>query len=228
MGVGCTVEFPTAPLKCNTHSGSTLHLTRALPGGGCTQSAEKKEDRDEVTFHEVGGESGVAAAAGAQAKPSTTKTEIHPKPKRSASELDLKIQLARDSNADLALLLRGKPTISEAELIECFAWSTPHSSEAVVYLHELLHDGALDAARRLLLLRWCTGLNALPVSGLSHKITLALAEEAADTSSDGRRPQAHTCYNELRLPRYSSKAVLSARLNEALDSFVADPSFGQE
>ena len=52
--------------ECNVHSGSTLHLLAlAFPGGGCAQSsAEKKEDRDEVTFHEVGGESGVAAAAG--------------------------------------------------------------------------------------------------------------------------------------------------------------------
>ena len=52
--------------ECKTHSGGALHLTRAPPGGGCTQSAEKKEDRDEVAFHEAGGEPGVAAAAAAK------------------------------------------------------------------------------------------------------------------------------------------------------------------
>ena len=44
----------------------------------------------------------------------------------------------------------------------------------------------------------------------------------------GGLPEPHTCTFELDLPAYGSQAELLEKLHLALDSFKADPSFGQE
>eukprot|EP01050_Picozoa_sp_SAG11_P049400 SAG11_NODE_26975_length_338_cov_1.694561_1_plen_81_part_10 len=81
------------------------------------------------------------------------------------------MQLAQHHNADLALLIQGKATISVEEILDCFDWSKPpqECAATVESLRAVLAKGNahLDASRRLLLLRFCTGLNALPVSGLA-------------------------------------------------------------
>ena len=121
------------------------------------------------------------------------------------------------------------------ELSDCFEWSEPHANSAVPFLREALaaeagDDAAFDASRRLLLLRWCTGLNALPVSGLSRKVTFENRKVPAGSSStaDAYLPEAHTCSHEVSLPAYSSKAALLAKLEDALDDFAANAGFGQE
>ena len=81
----------------------------------------------------------------------------------------------------------------------------------------------LDAPHRALLLRFCTGLNALPVSGLTRKITFNFLDKTR-----AHLPDPHTCTHELDLPAYDSKAELVEKLLMVLDSFAEDPSFGQE
>jgi len=141
-------------------------------------------------------------------------------------KLDLRLQLAQHRLADVALLLQGRVALSVDDLLGCFDWSTPHSSPAVGYLHELLRDGVLNLARRRLLLRWCTGLNALPADGLKQQITLRLAD--GDGNVDGRLPTVRTCYYEVHLPRYTSKAVLHERLDKVLVDFESGGGFGME
>ena len=87
---------------------------------------------------------------------------------------------------------------------------------------------AFDVARRQLLLRWCTGRDVLPVSGLANKVTLAAAEMPRGELPDGRLPEASTCFHEVRLPSYSSKETLRARLDQALDEFALQGGFGRQ
>ena len=88
---------------------------------------------------------------------------------------------------------------------------------------KLLQDtGEFVEARRLTLLRWCTGLNALPICGLDKKVQIR-----QDGLADARLPNAHTCSNEIEMPDYSSKAVLRMQLKRALDEFECDPGFHQ-
>ena len=142
-------------------------------------------------------------------------------------KVDLSLQLAQHRNADLCLLLQGKAQLSTKDIIECFDWSERHSAPAVGFLRELLLDECVwTESRRLLLLRWSTGRNALPVSGLPKLVTFVLDDTAG--APDERLPTAHTCSNEIDLPPYSSKAILSAKLDYALDSFAHDASFGQD
>ena len=142
-------------------------------------------------------------------------------------KVDLSVQLAQHRNSDLALLLQGKATISCAELRECFNWAHSASSHAVGYLYDVLGDEtAFDESQRLLMLRWCTGLNALPVSGVTRKVVIRLAEVVG--SVDGPLPVVHTCSHEIDLPPYSSKEVLLTKLTDALTDYVHDPSFGQQ
>ena len=144
-------------------------------------------------------------------------------------KLDLRMQLAQHRTADLSLLLQGKPSLSVEDIVDCFDWTETRGSRAVTFLRELLGDAsALDADRRLLLLRWCTGLNALHVGGLARRVSLRRAEGGDGDAPDGRLPEARTCYHEVILPEYSSKAVLHEKLEEVLAAFEADGSFGQQ
>ena len=156
-------------------------------------------------------------------------------------KLDLGLQLAQHRNADLALLLQGKAVISAQEMLDCFEWGEPPAecAAAVGYLRAAIAEGEahLDVRRRRLLLRFCTGLNALPVNGLSRKVSFNfLASTTSTIGASGASgdkpgvplPEPHTCTHELDLPAYSSRAELLEKLLVALDSFEADPSFGQE
>ncbi|EOD32387.1 hypothetical protein EMIHUDRAFT_230936 [Emiliania huxleyi CCMP1516] len=82
-------------------------------------------------------------------------------------------------------------------MLDCFEWGEPPAecAAAVEHLRAAIAEGdaRLDVQRRRLLLRFFTGLNALPVNGLSRK-------------QPGRALE---------------------KLLVALDSFEADPSFGQ-
>jgi len=112
-------------------------------------------------------------------------------------------------------------------MLDCFEWGEPPAecAAAVGYLRAAIAEGEahLDVRRRRLLLRFCTGLNALPVNGLSRKVSFNFLDKPGVPL-----PEPHTCTHELDLPAYSSRAELLEKLLVALDSFEADPSFGQE
>ena len=150
---------------------------------------------------------------------------------RGKLDLDLQWQLAQHRNADLVLLLQGRAVLNVQDMVEVFDWkkagddwkTSDDSRDAVDFLRELLTDEVeFDDARRLLLLRWCTGLNAVSVNGLDPKVKLLKDESGV---ADERLPLAHTCSHEIDLPPYSSKAVLCKQLRRALDEFKLDPSF---
>lgn len=67
----------------------------------------------------------------------------------------------------------------------------------------------------LLLLVFLTGSDRIPIYGMSS-LRIVIQSTA---SGEQYLPVAHTCYNLLDLPKYSSKEILSARLVQAIDHY---------
>ena len=67
----------------------------------------------------------------------------------------------------------------------------------------------------LLLVVFLTGSDRIPIYGMS---SLRIVIQSTG-SGEQYLPVAHTCYNLLDLPKYSSKEVLSARLVQAIDHY---------
>ena len=66
-------------------------------------------------------------------------------------------------------------------------------------------------------LRFATGVCVLPPGGLKNlEPKLTVVRKHCDTDSDAHFPSANTCFHFLKLPEYSSKEILQARLNTAL------------
>lgn len=60
-----------------------------------------------------------------------------------------------------------------------------------------------------------TGSDRIPIYGMAS-LQIVIQSTA---SGEEYLPVAHTCYNLLDLPKYSSKEILSARLSQALDNY---------
>jgi len=99
------------------------------------------------------------------------------------------------------------------------------SSRAVGYLLEILCE--LDDATLSLFLKFVTGSPRLPVGGLarlSPRLTIVLKRPENSVSPDAYLPSVMTCANYLKLPDYSSKAIMRERLmtsiNEGQGAFL--------
>lgn len=78
---------------------------------------------------------------------------------------------------------------------------------------EILLDEWDDAQRRKLL-AFSTGSDRAPVNGLkSLKFYIVMEGE-----EDGRLPTSHTCFNQLLIPKYTTKDVLRKNLEQAIDN----------
>lgn len=139
--------------------------------------------------------------------------------------LDLSLQLAPHPCDAVMLLVQGKHSISARDLLGCIAWDAPDSSPAAPLLRELIEcdeSEGLDEGQRRLLLRWCTGLIAVPVGGLKRRITPIEFVPPRGSPADASFPDPHTCSSELELPSYSSRTVLRTQLLLALRAWERD------
>lgn len=75
----------------------------------------------------------------------------------------------------------------------------------------IVHALSLEDKRKLL--QFATGSDRVPVGGLS-RLKLVIARSGPDSD---RLPTAHTCFNALLLPEYSSKEKLKDRLVKAIN-----------
>lgn len=74
-----------------------------------------------------------------------------------------------------------------------------------------MHAFSLEDKRKLL--QFATGSDRVPLGGLS-KLRLVIARNGPDSD---RLPTAHTCFNVLLLPEYSSREKLKDRLIKAIN-----------
>lgn len=85
------------------------------------------------------------------------------------------------------------------------------NSPIIRHFWELVHEFSQEQKRKLL--QFATGSDRVPVGGLS-KLKLVIARHGTDSE---RLPTAHTCFNVLLLPEYSSKEKLADRLLKAIN-----------
>lgn len=122
---------------------------------------------------------------------------------------------------EIQLLLGGQCSIDIADICkDCeFTGGFSESSSVVLWLWEIL--GEWNLSQLSMFLAFCTGCAFMPVDGLQPPLQLTLMGGGSGTmlpqkTIDGTLPRAHTCFNQLVLPAYSSRSVLEDRLLFAL------------
>lgn len=124
-------------------------------------------------------------------------------------------QLSFLSAHELQLLLAGTPHLDfhalqrTTQYIGDSSW-TPEQSPVLGWLWQTLHSLSLEDKQRFL--RFVTGSSQAPIGGLAS-VELKVQRMGPDSNS---LPTAHTCFNTLLLPEYSSEEKLRERLRRAI------------
>ncbi len=84
-------------------------------------------------------------------------------------------------------------------------------SEIIKWLWEIIHEDMSDEWRKKFL-QFSTGCDRAPVNGLST-LPFHVGRQGPDTD---RLPTAHTCFNHLLIPEYTSKEKLRTKLLSAI------------
>uniref|UniRef100_A0A6A7G6W7 HECT-type E3 ubiquitin transferase n=1 Tax=Hirondellea gigas TaxID=1518452 RepID=A0A6A7G6W7_9CRUS len=87
-----------------------------------------------------------------------------------------------------------------------------HDSPIIINFWTILHAMSDEKKKRFLF--FCTGSDRVPIRGLVD-LVLTISKNGDDSL---RLPTAHTCFNHLLLPEYSSKEILSERLLTAIEN----------
>jgi len=115
---------------------------------------------------------------------------------------------------ELKLLICGTPVLNFEDLQKITLYDNGYSANHPVIKNfwEVVHSLSMDQKKKLLF--FATGSDRAPIGGLSN---LSFVITRHGTDSD-RLPQAHTCFNHLLLPEYSSKEKLRDRLMAAIEN----------
>lgn len=117
--------------------------------------------------------------------------------------------------AELRAMMVGNSNYNWEELEETAVYKGDYSSThpTVKLFWETFHEFPLEKKKRFLL--FLTGSDRIPIYGMA---SLQIVIQSTATGED-YLPVAHTCYNLLDLPKYSSKEIMKARLTQALDNY---------
>ncbi|XP_065669331.1 ubiquitin-protein ligase E3A isoform X3 [Hydra vulgaris] len=115
---------------------------------------------------------------------------------------------------ELELLVCGSQIYDINELENATEYDGGYSKDTPVirYFWQVIHEMSSDQAKQFL--NFTTGSDRVPVGGLS-KLKLIIAKNGEDSD---RLPTAHTCFNVLLLPKYSSIDKLRERLLKAISN----------
>jgi ubiquitin-protein ligase E3 A len=114
--------------------------------------------------------------------------------------------------AELELLICGNPVLDFAELEKGAVYDDGYesTSRVILDLWAVLHQfNELDKKK---FLKFLTGSDRSPIDGLS-KLRFVITKNGTE---DTRLPSAHTCFNHMLLPEYSSREVLEKNLRYAI------------
>ena len=110
--------------------------------------------------------------------------------------------------------------ITEKELIEHVDVGTGYekNSPQIINLFQTITE--LNNEELSLFVKFITGTNRLPVGGIASlqpKLTIAMRATPEGKSPDDTLPTVMTCFNYFKLPKYSSKKILAAKLRVAIN-----------
>jgi len=113
---------------------------------------------------------------------------------------------------ELEMLICGEKEFDFNELESSTEYDGGYSkdTDVVKWFWEAVHNMDLEDKRKLL--QFTTGSDRIPVGGLA-KLKLTIAKNGSDSE---RLPTAHTCFNVLLLPEYSTKEKLNNLLMKAI------------
>ena len=83
-------------------------------------------------------------------------------------------------------------------------------SPCIALLWEVIHELPLEMKKKFLF--FCTGSDRVPIKGLGN-LSFVISRNGSD---EERLPSAHTCFNHLLLPEYTTKSKLKAQLLKAV------------
>lgn len=117
------------------------------------------------------------------------------------------------SPSEIELLLLGSQTYDFNELERVTEYEGDYNAETPVIRQfwSVVHSMPEEEQRKLL--QFTTGTDRIPVGGMS-RMKFVIAKQGPDSD---RLPTAHTCFNVLLLPEYSSKEKLDRCLRIAID-----------
>ncbi|XP_015422344.1 PREDICTED: probable E3 ubiquitin-protein ligase HERC3 isoform X1 [Myotis davidii] len=117
--------------------------------------------------------------------------------------------------SELRAMMVGNSSYNWEELEETAIYKGDYSAThpTVKLFWETFHEFPLEKKKKFLL--FLTGSDRIPIYGMAS-LQMVIQSTA---SGEEYLPVAHTCYNLLDLPKYSSKEILSARLTQALDNY---------
>ncbi|XP_045676062.1 probable E3 ubiquitin-protein ligase HERC3 isoform X1 [Phyllostomus hastatus] len=117
--------------------------------------------------------------------------------------------------SELRAMMVGNSNYNWEELEETAVYKGDYSAThpTVKLFWETFHEFPLEKKKKFLL--FLTGSDRIPIYGMAS-LQIVIQSTA---SGEEYLPVAHTCYNLLDLPKYSSKEILSARLTQALDNY---------
>ncbi|KAL6079784.1 hypothetical protein STEG23_023425 [Scotinomys teguina] len=117
--------------------------------------------------------------------------------------------------AELRAMMVGNSNYNWEELEETAVYRGDYSGThpTVKLFWETFHEFPLEKKKKFLL--FLTGSDRIPIYGMG---SLQIIIQSTTTGEE-YLPVAHTCYNLLDLPKYSSKEIMRARLTQALDNY---------
>jgi len=122
------------------------------------------------------------------------------------------MQQCEVSPRELSVLISG---VAELDPDEWRRHSDSGSSDVLTWFWEIAHE--LDPEQRCMLLHFATGSSRLPPGGFVD-LKPAFTVSVSDTGSVEHLPHAHTCVNQIVLPRYTERAQLKSKLLQALST----------
>lgn len=123
------------------------------------------------------------------------------------------MQLLRPEELELLICGSKQLNFEELEQSAHYVDGYTHESSIAKWLWEIVHTDMNDTQRKQFL-QFTTGCDRAPVNGLQY-LTLYVGRHGPDTD---RLPTAHTCFNHLLIPEYSSKDKLRVKLLSAISN----------
>jgi len=115
---------------------------------------------------------------------------------------------------ELQQIVCGSPHLDFQELEKGATYENGYSNDdpTIKYFWEVVHDFSLEDKKKLLF--FTTGSDRAPIGGLG-KLEFVIMKHGEDGSM---LPSAHTCFNHLLLPPYSTKVKLREMLEKAINN----------
>jgi len=115
---------------------------------------------------------------------------------------------------ELELLFNGKKNIDSDEIraYTIYQGKIDGSSKIVLWFWQLLRD--MDVEDKMKVLKFVTGSDRVPLDGFHPPFNITDGE---DMTGD-MLPRAHTCFNQIVLPRYKAYRVMREKIKVAIDN----------